>query len=127
MTKDDLMTDLINLAFDNGVTITFDKLHSHTPPATNAAEKLIFMNSNWHRPDELLFQFAHELGHIMCNHKTTEILYFTPSKKGMELEANIFAINLLLPYYLEDKDPNYINIEQFMDCFSIPTYLYNIV
>lgn len=51
-------------------------------------------------------------------------LYFTPSKAKFEYAANIGAIKLLLPFYLDSKDKSCIN---FMLSFNIPMYLEDVV
>ena len=127
MTKNEIMTYLLNLAFDNGIAVSIERVHSHTPSAANVNQKRVFINSNWYRPEEIIFQLAHELGHIFCKHGDLDVLYFSPSKRGIELEANRYAIKLLLPFYLDGKEPYYVNLEQFIDCFSIPMHLENIV
>lgn len=119
----EIMNWLFNYAFDKGVSMMFIQLDPYTPPATNVRTKRILMNSSWHNKAELPLQFAHEIGHIMLEQEYSGLLYYTPSKFGMEFEANKYAINLLLPFYMEDKESQQINIYDFMDCFSIPSHL----
>ncbi|WP_186738746.1 ImmA/IrrE family metallo-endopeptidase [Latilactobacillus curvatus] len=119
----EIMNWLFNYAFDKGVSMMFIQLDPYTPPATNVRTKRILMNSSWHNKAELPLQFAHEIGHIMLEQEYSGLLYYTPSKFGMEFEANKYAINLLLPFYMEDKESQQINIYDFMGCFSIPSHL----
>lgn len=119
----EVMDWLFNYAFDNGVSMMFMQLDPYTPPATNVHTKRILMNNNWHNKDELPMQFAHEIGHIMLEQEYSGLLYYTPSKFGMEFEANEYAINLLLPFYIDEKEPGQVNIYDFMECFSIPGHL----
>ncbi|WP_164905644.1 ImmA/IrrE family metallo-endopeptidase [Latilactobacillus sakei] len=119
----EVMDWLFNYAFDNGVSMMFMQLDSYTPPATNVHTKRILMNNNWHNKDELPMQFAHEIGHIMLEQEYSGLLYYTPSKFGMEFEANKYAINLLLPFYMDEKEPGQVNIYDFMEYFSIPGHL----
>ena len=119
----EVMNWLFNYAFDNGVSMMFMQLDPYTPPATNVHTKRILMNNNWHNKDELPLQFAHEIGHIMLEQEYSGLLYYTPSKFGMEFEANKYAINLLLPFYMDEKEPGQVNIYDFMEYFSIPGHL----
>lgn len=124
----DVITYLMNIAFDNKIVINFfDNLDPNTPPGSDVETRRIAMNSRWHNKSEIPFQLAHELGHILSDQQSTKILYFTPYKYGMELEANEYAISLLLPMYLEDKNKEDINVHRFMDTFSIPYHLEDVV
>lgn len=123
----DTLTILFNYALDNGIGVQFMSLSPETPPAVNVNTKLIAMNSNWHNQAELPFQFAHEISHIILGQQADGILYFTPSKYGMELDANRNAIRLLLPFYMEEKEKSHVNIHDFMECFAIPYHLEDIV
>ncbi|MFL2063259.1 ImmA/IrrE family metallo-endopeptidase [Latilactobacillus sakei] len=119
----EIMNSLFNYAFDNGISLLFVRLDPYTPPATNVRTKRILMNSSWHNKVELPLQFAHEIGHIMLEQEYSGLLYYTPSKFGMEFEANKYAINLLLPFYMDEKEPGQVNIYDFMEYFSIPGHL----
>lgn len=119
----EIMNSLFNYAFDNGISLLFVRLDPYTPPATNVRTKRILMNSSWHNKAELPLQFAHEIGHIMLEQEYSGLLYYTPSKFGMEFEANKYAINLLLPFYMDEKEPGQVNIYDFMEYFSIPGHL----
>lgn len=119
----EIMNSLFNYAFDNGISMTFMHLDPYTPPATNVRTKKILMNNNWHNKAELPIQLAHEIGHVMLEQESSGLLYYTPSKFGMEFEANKYAVNLLLPFYMEDKESQQVNVYDFIDCFSVPYHL----
>lgn len=121
--NDTVLSYLMNFAMHHKINTEFMNLSPDTPPATNTETRRIAMNSNWHDKNAISFQYAHEIGHILTGQRSKSILYFTPLKSGMELEANKYAIDLLLPFYLEDKDKSSINIYDFMDAFSIPSHL----
>lgn len=125
--KDNIITDLFNYALDQGIGVEFMCLSPDTPPAANVNSKLIAMNSNWHNKDEIPFQFAHEISHITLKQQFDGILYFTPFKYGLELDANRNAIKMLLPYYVADKEVDQLNSYDFMQCFGIPYHLEDIV
>ena len=75
-------------------------------------EYIIFYDE---RQDRKLIRFviAHELGHILLNH--FKIDYIGDNIHIIEEEANIFAINLLIPLYMLDK----IHIKKFKDISKI--------
>lgn len=124
----EITSSLMNYAFDHGFNVIFEnKLSSHTPSLVDTDHHTIIVNSNWHKQNQIPFHLAHELGHILSGQQSTKILYFTPYKYGMELEANKYAISLLLPMYLEDKNKEDINVHRFMDTFSIPYHLEDVV
>ena len=124
----DVIAYLMNIAFDNKIVINFfDNLDPDTPPGSDVETRRIAMNSKWHNESDIPFQLAHELGHILSGQQSTKILYFTPYKYGMELEANEYAIDLLLPLYLNDKEKDDVNNHEFMSYFNIPYHLEDIV
>ncbi|CAJ1188756.1 hypothetical protein CPEBRM1_ABPJDJAI_01088 [Companilactobacillus paralimentarius] len=124
----DVIAYLMNIAFDNKIVINFfDNLDPNTPPGSDVETRRIAMNSRWHNKSEIPFQLAHELGHILSDQQSTKILYFTPYKYGMELEANEYAIDLLLPLYLKDKEKDDVNSHEFMSYFNVPYHLEDVV
>jgi len=119
-----IINDLLNYGLEHGITmIATNQLSPYTPSGTDTETKRIVFNMNWHDKKQLPLQLAHELQHIMNGDNSSEPLYFTPTRNKIEHQANIGAIKMLLPYYLEDKQPEDINVYDFMDQFSIPSYL----
>lgn len=99
-----------------------DELDQYTPPAASTKYNCIVMNSNWHDKKEIPFQLAHEISHIL-NHDNCIAFYHASysSKERMEREANLGAIQLLLPIF---RDMGYENNPvTFMKAFNIPGYL----
>ncbi|WP_125705915.1 ImmA/IrrE family metallo-endopeptidase [Companilactobacillus mishanensis] len=124
----EITSSLMNYAFDHGFTVIFEnKLSSHTPSLVDTDHHTIIVNSNWHKQNQIPFHLAHELGHLLNNDHANSCLYFTPLKNGIEGRANKKAIDLLIPYYIEDKLPEQINNTDFMKSFDIPAYLSDIV
>lgn len=67
----------------------------------NGTEKQIFINDNIHTRPRRRFTLAHELGHVVLEHDLTRI-HFRNSETDnstniQELEANVFARNVLMP------------------------------
>lgn len=119
---------LMAIAYDKGFSVTLDdRFTSHTPSAANPFTNTIVINENWYKPEQLSFQLAHELGHLINKDRTNVCLYFSPSKSGIEGNANRTAIRLLLPIYLDGKDKEQVNITKFMDDLDMPHYLEDMV
>lgn len=123
-----IITHLLNYALENGIGITATKLLSdETPSAVDTNTRHIVFNTNWYDQKQLAFTLAHEISHIMNGDASVKPLYFTPSKAKLEYAANVGAIKLLLPFYLDNKDKSYINLYDFMFTFDIPMYLEDVV
>ncbi|WP_125764494.1 ImmA/IrrE family metallo-endopeptidase [Companilactobacillus hulinensis] len=124
----DVTTYLMNLAYDNKTTVIIeDKFSEYTPAAVNTNTKIIVLNSKWYRPNQIPFQLAHELGHILNNDGAKACLYFSPSKFGIEGHANKTAIHLLVPLFFGDTEYMHANTVRFMDAFGIPPYMESVV
>lgn len=102
-----------------------DLFNKYTPPASSTKYQSIVMNNNWHNQNELAFQLAHEIAHVL-NHDDCEMAFYHASyssQERIEREANIGAIKLLLPIF---KDMGYENNPvKFMQLFHVPNYLFD--
>lgn len=91
------------------------------------------MNSNWHNPEQIPLQLAHEIEHILHKDFEYAILYFTTGiKKTIERDANYDAIRLLVRIFIaesvadatEDKNiaaqTNYVD---FAKALGIPVHM----
>ncbi|MDT7012828.1 ImmA/IrrE family metallo-endopeptidase [Levilactobacillus namurensis] len=127
----DIMTALMNQAFLKYKIriILSSEAGSYTPSVTHTESRTIIINTNWHDKKQIPLQMAHEMGHIINGDKATRPVYFSAMQTDypMELEANRTAIKLLLPFYLRDKETESVNSQEFMDAFSVPTHLENVV
>ena len=82
------------------------------------SNRLIIVNTNYHDQQQLPFQAAHEVGHIMsCD---LAPVAFTTSKIGREGRANRFAINLLVPWFYDEIDQSAANSRWFLKSFHLP-------
>lgn len=121
---DDIITDLCNYAMKHGIGFILTRdLKSGTVAAANTESRTVIVNMNYKDKQQIPLQFAHEIGHIINGDHSMRALYFTPSKYGIELNANVTALNLLAPYYLEDKPNEYVDVDSFMEMFAIPEHL----
>lgn len=102
-----------------------DLFNKYTPPASSTKYQSIVMNNNWHNQNELAFQLAHEIAHVL-NHDDCEMAFYHASyssQERIEREANIGAIKLLLPIF---EDMGYENNPiKFMQLFHVPNYLFD--
>ena len=83
------------------------------------------MNLDWHRPEELIFQLAHELAHVIHGDVGDVVFYhasFT-GKESVEYKANVGAVELLVPFYCRGTEIQCVNSANFMQSFHVPHYL----
>lgn len=100
-----------------------------TPPGSSYEYRRVVMNLDWHRPKELVFQFAHELSHVIHGDSGDIVFYhasFT-GRESVEYKANLGAVKLLVPYYCKCRNRENINAYEFETLFSVPSYLNNVV
>lgn len=62
------------------------------------------MYNKTHPKTRLRFSIAHEIGHYQLNHKSFPHETEYNPKSAMEIEANIFAAELLMPAFLIEKE-----------------------
>lgn len=123
----DVMTYLINLGFDRGISTTLtDQLPSRFPSSSSLRKQKVLINMNWKNKTEIPFILAHELAHLI--NKDSGINYYksVTIHNKTEFEANKTAIDLLVNY-CRSNDINFDNPIQFCEQFGIPTDLEYIV
>lgn len=127
--RDDIMSYLDNIAIDNNIRVIWEHFDPYTPPGASYEDMCIVMNLDWHNQDELVFQYAHELSHIIRGDKTDLAFYNTSrnNKSGIEYQTNAIAVRLLVPFYCNDTDIKDINVYDFIDRYCIPEYLADVV
>jgi len=63
------------------------------------------------------------MGHLINKDGRSSCLYFSPSKYGIEGNANRTAIKLLLPYYLDDISIEHVSSTNIMASLDMSQYL----
>lgn len=121
-----IIDQLSSMAKDLRIRIEWsDLFNKYTPPASSTKYQSVVMNANWHNQNELAFQLAHEIAHVL-NHDDCEMAFYHASyssQERIEREANNGAIKLLLPIF---KDLGYENNPvTFMQVFNVPGYLFD--
>lgn len=125
-----ILFELQSKAAHDGITIIWtDGLHPSTPPVVSVKRKKIIMNLNWPNQNEQTFQLGHEMSHIYHNDPETCLLYYSNkyTKSDIENDANLGSVDLILPYYMNDRSTSMVNPVNFIEAFSIPDYLFNSV
>lgn len=127
-----VISDLEELAYsENIIVIWSDDLAIETPSVVSTRFRVIVMNSKILEPaDEYndgAMELAHEITHVENGDDETVILPFSVTKDvdiGIEHDANLGAIDKLLPFYLADftMDDTQINVVDFMKQFCIPLH-----
>lgn len=123
------MDYLTKYATDCGIDIKWAHFSPFTPPGSNYDYRCVVMNLNWHNQNELVFQLAHEISHVINGDKGDVYYYhacFT-GKESVEYKANVGAVKLLVPYYCQFRDEENINSYEFRTLFAVPNYLNDIV
>lgn len=126
--RDDIMSYLDNIAIDNNIRVIWEHFDPYTPSGASYEDMCVVMNLNWHNQHELVFQYAHELSHIIRGDKTDLAFYNTShnNKSGIEYQTNAIAVRLLVPFYCNDTDIKDINVYDFIDRYCIPRYLVDV-
>lgn len=123
--RDDIMSYLDNIAIDNNIRVIWEHFNPYTPPGSSYDDMCIVMNLDWHNKDELVFQYAHELSHIIRGDRTDLFFYNTSrnNKSGIEYQTNLMAVKLLTSFYCGETEKEDVNIYNFIDSYCIPKYL----
>ncbi|KRM07653.1 MAG: ImmA/IrrE family metallo-endopeptidase [Liquorilactobacillus ghanensis] len=119
----ELLIQLTQLAHKKEISVYWiTSLTPEAPSIASADQRIIIMNQNWKKPHELIFQFAHELAHLLRNESSDQILYRTTTAQLLSIEhqTNQLAINLLIPFYLKQVTTHTINSQEFIQSFGIP-------
>lgn len=121
---DSVIQFLMNYCYRHGIGCLYNK---DLPAKANSISychpsDLIVINGNWYHQIEIPFIFAHEIGHVVDGNPEYYHLAYLGKDKG-EYSANIFAINLLWLYCLEN-DIWFETIYEFAAAFGIPNKFY---
>lgn len=120
---------LLERAAKYHITVKWAHLSPITPPGSSYEYRSVVMNLDWHRPSEIIFQFAHELSHVIHGDKGDVFYYHAcyTGKESVEYKANVGAVKLLVPFFCQELDKPYANSHRFMNAFSVPSYLADVV
>ncbi|MEE6719218.1 ImmA/IrrE family metallo-endopeptidase [Limosilactobacillus reuteri] len=120
---------LLERAEEYHIAVKWAHLSPITPPGSSFEYRSVVMNLNWHRPSEIIFQFAHELSHVIRGDKGDVFYYHAcyTGKESVEYKANVGAVKLLVPFFCQELDKPYANQYRFMQAFSVPSYLADVV
>lgn len=119
--------ELLNIAMDKGIGVQLD--NSMKPNSQSWCEpsfNFIMINMNFENPQEIPFQFAHELGHILNGDTSSAKLSFNShAYNKTEYAAHVTGIKLLVSLYA--KKAHELNYVKFMDMFAIPDRMTDVV
>lgn len=120
----DFEIELLNLALDNGIGVSIRRDISSDVPSFCLPElKKIMVNAKCH---DYIFQFAHEIGHIMNGDTSeTKLLFTSHAYSKTEYSAHKTGIKLLVSMYAK-KAPE-LNYVKFMEQFCIPARMEAVV
>ncbi|KAF0343198.1 ImmA/IrrE family metallo-endopeptidase [Pediococcus acidilactici] len=80
---------------------------------------MVFMNNNWPNKQEIPFQFAHEISHVLNGDSGSNNFAAPAFYSKEEFNANKRATRILLEY-CDLHGFQWDNVIDFMDSFSIP-------
>lgn len=120
---------LLDQAAKYHITVRWAYLSPVTPPGSSFEYRSVVMNLDWHRPSEIIFQFAHELSHVIHGDKGDVFYYHAcyTGKESVEYKANVGAVKLLVPFFCRETDKENANSYRFMAMFNAPAYLSGVV
>lgn len=117
---DNLMTFLRDYAFSNQIGYQFDSIRKpDQAPKSDFSLRVVFMNNNWKNPNEIPFQFAHEISHILNGDSGSNNFCASSIYIKEEYAANKRATEILLEY-CDLNNLAYFDSVKFMLAFGIP-------
>lgn len=117
---EDLMKYLCDYAFENKIGYEFSSKHDpDRSPRSITALRMVFMNNNWPNKQEIPFQFAHEISHVLNGDSGSNNFAAPAFYSKEEFNANKRATRILLEY-CDLHGFQWDNVIDFMDSFSIP-------
>ena len=87
---------LLEKAAEYHIDVKWKHFSPYTPPGSSYEYRRVVMNLNWHRPKEIIFQFAHELAHVI--HGDHGTLYIITRLLPVKSQLNIRQMLVLLNY-----------------------------
>ena len=115
---DDLITYLLQFAFDNGVSCALIWKNEDYQSVALPEKDLIVINQNCRNKEELPFIIGHEIGHIM-NEDANAAFYCGKPINSKERLADLYSLNLIYDYASNQFD-TFEEPVQFMQQYGIP-------
>lgn len=119
----DLISYLLNYAFDHGISYSLVHEDPDYPSAAFPEERFIVINMNCKNPKELPFIIGHEIGHIMNGDSGLQFYYDTVSS-SVEHYADLKSLKVIFNYAALQYDCFNEPI-QFMQQYGIPYRMLN--
>lgn len=122
----EILSDLINFSMNNGIAVEIRRDLAPSVPSMSFPQiKKIMVNANNH---DYIFQFAHEMGHILNDDSSLAPLCFSANNRSkLEVAANRTAIKILMPFYCDSREPYMARSTEFINIFNAPSWLNYIV
>ena len=97
--EEDLSRYLFKYAKQHGISCVWEPLSDHKPAYAVVNYKLIIVNQNWYRQEEIPFIIGHEIGHILngdivCNCQGRYAVY------PYEIKADKNSFDIIFDYSL---------------------------
>lgn len=119
----DLINDLCNYAFDNGIGVEMIQANHDTPSICLKNKRLIVLNLSSNEK-QLPFVFAHEIGHIINDDCMEEYNNGYPYyKTKCEHKADVTGLKILLPMYIDKVGYESVFTIPIMEQLGIPMKL----
>ncbi|CAH0417503.1 ImmA/IrrE family metallo-endopeptidase [Periweissella fabaria] len=123
----DYIYELLNIAMEKGIGVQLDNnLNPNINSWCKTSLNFIMVNMNYKDKQQIPFQFAHELGHILNGDTSSAKLSFNShAYNKTEYAAHVTGIKLLVSLYA--KKAHELNYVKFMDMFAIPDRMTDVV
>lgn len=120
----ELYSFLKNYAEEQHIRMFFEyeRVDPDQPSFSYGKRRFVSINEHWQFPQEIPFQLAHEISHILNGDKGMNLFATYAVSSAEEAAANDRAFKLIFKF-CDLHDLYYSSVTQFMDYFGIPCYL----
>lgn len=117
--RNELQEALLNYALKHDISFTLIKSHPYDPSISFKKIRRMYINTNWHNPNEIPFIIGHEIGHIMIGEQG--IMYFDSfaGQCAEEKPADLYSLNWIYNYS-KRKGDYFEEPGIFMQSYGIP-------
>lgn len=124
----ELLDYLLGIAWDHGIGYKLEPMEDdHWIPVYLPANNLIIINTNWHIPQQIPLQLAHEIGHALDGDNEYEYQACFAASSKVENAATRRGLELIIPHVYEDVEPYDVNYQRFMDSLAVPSHYAGVV